>query len=104
KGNSSQVTVNTDAPGGVLTERIRCELPNRMLPSRRRPGCVLDNNPGGRQDKQNGRGTDASDRHRMRDAPQQHRELIECCQARKDDSVDSPRDRPITAEPVWHPG
>src|SRR6266702_2697535 len=43
-----QVTVDTDAPGNVVTECIRCELPDRMRPFRRRPGYVLDKSPASR--------------------------------------------------------
>ena len=86
----------------IAAQRLRCQLPNRMVPIRRHPGAFWTRTQMSPRE-QNGRKTDASDRHRMRQTSQQQRELIECCQARKYDRIDSPRDRPIATQPEWHP-
>src|SRR6516225_7044615 len=103
KSKCSQVAVDADAPGKWLTQRVRGELPYRVLPCRRCPSLVLHERPNDHHSEQNRGQTNASKRNRMRLGPKEKRDLVAGRQPRKQHSIDAPREKPVAAEPERYP-
>src|SRR5262249_32274836 len=103
KRQACQFAIDTDAAFNRPLQRIRSHLPYGMMQPAWGPRRILNQNPEHDSGKQRGRGFDLLDRHGMAFASYQQRELVDCNEARKQNSINPPREHSMAATPKWTP-